>query len=105
MGGVVKQEVKLPNIASSKRQVRTDKRRTERNKGTRTHCKSEIIKAESLISSGKIEEAKAATAGALTTLDKAAIKGIIHTNNAARRKSRLVAKLNQAIAAGKPAEK
>ena len=88
----------MPNIASSKRQVRTDARRTERNKGTRTHCKSDIGKAESLITSGKTEEAQKAVAGAITTLDKAAIKGIIHPNNAARRKSRLVAKMNKALA-------
>ena len=90
----------MPNIASSTRQVRTDERRTERNKGTRTHCKSDIDKAEQLITSGKPEEAQKAIAAAISTLDKAAIKGIIHPNNAARRKARLVAKLNKTTKAG-----
>lgn len=89
----------MPNIASSIRQVRTDERRTARNKPIRTHCKTEISKAEHLISSGKLEEAKQAVMTAVSTLDKAAIKGIIHPNNAARRKARLVAKLNAAMGA------
>jgi len=90
----------LPNIASSKRQVRTDKTRTERNKGIRTHCKTDIDKAEALIASGKLEEAQKAVATAASTLDRAAAKRIIHSNNAARRKSRLVAKLHKATATG-----
>lgn len=85
----------MPNIASSIRQVRTDKRRTTRNKSVRTHCKSTITKAEKLISAGKTEEAQKEVMTAVSTLDKAAIKGIIHPNNAARRKARLVAKLNK----------
>ncbi len=91
----------MPNIASAKRQVRTDERRTVKNKGTRTHCKSEIDKAERLIAAGKTEEAQKAIATAVATLDKAAVKGIIHPNNAARRKARLVAKMNKATATAK----
>ncbi len=89
----------MPNIASSIRQVRTDERRTIRNKSIRTHCKTEISKAERLIASGKLEEAQKAVTGAVSTLDKAAVKGVIHPNNAARRKARLVAKLNNALGA------
>jgi small subunit ribosomal protein S20 len=66
-----------------------------RNKAVRTHCKTEITKAEKLISSGKADEAKAAVTAAVSNLDKAAGKGIIHPNNASRRKARLVAKLNK----------
>jgi len=46
------------------------------------------------IAAGNADEAKAAAVNAITTLDKAAGKGIIHPNNAARRKARLVKKLN-----------
>jgi small subunit ribosomal protein S20 len=84
----------LPNIESSKRQIRTDARRTNRNKSIRTGCKSSITKAEKLIAAGKTDEAKVAVLTATSTLDKAAGKGIIHPNNAARRKARLVKKLN-----------
>jgi small subunit ribosomal protein S20 len=84
----------LPNIESSIRQLRTDAKRTTRNKSIRTGCKSSITKAEKLIAAGKADEAKVAVLTAASTLDKAAAKGIIHPNNAARRKARLTKKLN-----------
>jgi len=86
----------LPNIASSIRQVRTDKRRTARNKSARTEVKTVITKAENLIAAGKLDEAKTAVVAAGRTLDKAANKGVLHANNTSRRKARLVAKLNKA---------
>ena len=84
----------MPNIGSSIRQLRTDAKRTIRNKGIRSECKSSITKAEKLIAAGKADEAKVAASTAISTLDKAAGKGVIHTNNAARRKARLMKKLN-----------
>ena len=84
----------MPNIESSIRQLRTDAKRTIRNKAIRSECKSSITKAEKVINAGKADEAKAAALTAISTLDKAAGKGIIHPNNAARRKARLVKKLN-----------
>jgi small subunit ribosomal protein S20 len=86
----------LPNIDSSIRQLRTDAKRTTRNKGIRSECKSSITKAEKMITAGKVDEAKAAASMAISTLDKAAGKGIIHPNNAARRKARLMKKVNTA---------
>ena len=62
----------------------------------RSRCKTEITKAEKLIFSGEIEPAEKAVVTAISVLDKAAEKGIIHANNAARRKSRLLKKLNEA---------
>jgi len=44
---------------------------------------------------GRLEEAREAVGVAVSALDKAAEKGIIHKNNAARRKSRLMRRLNQ----------
>ena len=84
----------MPNIESSIRQLRTDAKRTSRNKSIRTGCKSSITKAEKLINAGKADEAKVAASAAISTLDKAAGKGVIHPNNAARRKARLIKKLN-----------
>jgi small subunit ribosomal protein S20 len=84
----------LPNIASSIRMLRTDVKRTARNKAIRTECKSSVTKAEKKITAGDAGEAKIAAVNAISTLDKAAGKGIIHPNNAARRKARLVKKLN-----------
>ena len=89
----------MPNIASSKRQIRTDARRTLRNKNVRTRVKTDIGKAERLIAAGKLEEAQKAVADATSQLDKAGVKGVLHSNNTARRKARLVAKLNKAKSA------
>ena len=69
-----------------------------RNKSIRTACKTSITKAERLIFTGNIDEAQKAVVAAISTLDKAANKGIIPANNAARRKARLMKKLNQAQA-------
>jgi small subunit ribosomal protein S20 len=74
--------------------LRTDAKRTIRNKAIRTECKGSVTKAEKVITAGKADESKTAAATAASTLDKAAGKGIIHPNNAARRKARLVKKLN-----------
>ncbi len=70
-------------------------RRRVRNKPIRTLCKTNVTKAERLIFSGELEAAREAVVAAVSSLDKAAEKGIIHPNNAARRKSRLLKKLNE----------
>jgi small subunit ribosomal protein S20 len=75
-----------------------------RNKNVRTRVKTDIGKAERLIAAGKLEEAQRAVAAASSQLDKAGVKGVLHSNNAARRKARLVDKLNKAKSA-KPATK
>jgi|TARA_B100001971_G_C18249148_1_gene576754 small subunit ribosomal protein S20 len=60
-----------------------------------------VSKAEELVFSGKLDEAHSAVTTAVSSLDKAAQKGVIHPNNAARRKSRLLKKLNKALAESK----
>jgi len=86
----------LPNIKSAQKQMRVAERRQLRDKSIRSLCKTNITKAEKLIFSGELELAQKAVVVAVTSLDKAAEKGIIHPNNAARRKSRLMKKLNEA---------
>ncbi len=61
--------------------------------------KTSITKAEKVIFSGEPEGARESVVAAVSSLDKAVGKGIIHANNAARRKSRLMKKLNKAEAA------
>ena len=75
--------------------MRSSARKAIRNKSDRSMCKSSITKAERLIFSGDLEAAEKAVVTAISTLDKAAEKGVIHANNAARRKQRLMKKLNQ----------
>ena len=83
---------------SSQKQVRVSEKRRLRNKSIRSLCKTNITKAEKLIFLGECESAQSAVVAAIGSLDKAAEKGVIHPNNAARRKSRLMKKLNQALA-------
>lgn len=86
----------MPITKSAQKRVRVDERKRMRNQPIRSQCKTSITKAEKLIFSGKLDEARKAVADAISTLDKAAEKQVIHPNNAARRKSRLMKKLNSA---------
>jgi len=85
----------LPVTKSAQKQVRVTERRLLRNKSIRSRCKTNITKAERLIFSGELESAQKAVVAAISSLDKAAEKGVIHPNNAARRKARLMKKLNE----------
>ena len=86
----------MPVTKSAQKQMRVAERRQLRNKSVRSLCKTNITKAERLIFSGELEAAQKAVVTAISSLDKAAEKGVIHPNNAARRKSRLMKKLNEA---------
>ncbi|HWQ12565.1 MAG TPA: 30S ribosomal protein S20 [Roseiflexaceae bacterium] len=87
----------MANTKSAEKRIRSNQRKAERNKMYRSRVKTLIKKAEQLIFSGQPSEE--AVREACSTLDKAAVKGIIHKNNAARRKSRLMKKLNAFTAA------
>ena len=71
-------------------------RRRERNKSVRSAVKTSLTKAEKLISKNEAEATSAEIVQVVSTLDRAAKKGVIHPNQAARRKSRLMKKLNRA---------
>ena len=88
----------MANTKSAQKRIRANEHRAERNKMYRSRVKTMIRKAEQLIFGGKAtgDALEAAVREACSTLDKAAVKGIIHKNNAARRKSRLMKKLNVA---------
>ena len=90
----------MPITKSAIKYVRVSARRQKANKSNRSLTKTNVVKAEKLIFSKDIEKAQPAVVEAISALDRAAEKGIIHKNNAARRKSRLMKKLN---AARKPA--
>ncbi|PDV97967.1 30S ribosomal protein S20 [Candidatus Chloroploca asiatica] len=86
----------MANTQSAKKRIRSNARKHERNTVYRSRVKTMVKKAEMSIFSGTPDEE--AVRDAISTLDKAAVKGIIHKNNAARRKSRLMKKLNAASA-------
>ena len=70
-------------------------RRRVRNKSVRSAMKTSLTKAEKLISKKEAQATSAEIVQVISTLDRAAKKGVIHPNQAARRKSRLMKKLNQ----------
>lgn len=76
--------------------VRRDARKAVYRGRVRTSTRTVVKKARALIASGRVPEADAATLTAIGALDAAAEKGVIHKNNAARRKSRLMKALNRA---------
>ena len=78
----------------SERSTRVLERKSLRNRPIRTATRTYVKKAQEIIATGDSEAAVESTNQAIKVLDKAATKGIIHRNNAARRKSRLMAKLN-----------
>jgi small subunit ribosomal protein S20 len=88
----------LPSGKLAQKQVLVAERKRLRNKSIRSRCKTNITKAERLIFSGELEATQEAVMAAISSLDRAAEKGVIHPNNAARRKSRLMKKLNEAQA-------
>jgi small subunit ribosomal protein S20 len=68
-----------------------------RNRKVRSETRTYIKRARTQIESGQLDEAQQSVAQAIRALDRAAEKGVIHRNNAARRKSRLMRQLNQAM--------
>jgi small subunit ribosomal protein S20 len=78
----------VPKIKSAKKAMRQARVRTERNKAQRSSLKTALKKARA---SATADAANAAYAFAARLLDRAARKGLIHKNNAARQKSRLAA--------------
>ena len=96
--------------ASAKKQARASVRRTLRNRAVRSEVKTKIVKARRSLTGGPVAESDryAIALEAIRALDRAASKGILHRNNAARRKARLtrqLVKLGGVPAAGAAAAK
>jgi len=85
----------LANTKSAIKRLRSTERKRLRNQAHRGRARTAVKKARYLMDKGRIEEAREAVHVAVSALDKAASKGVIRKNNAARRKSRLMRRLNQ----------
>ncbi len=83
----------MANIKSQIKRNRQNEKRRIRNRIYRGSARTFVAKARTAVEAGDPEAAKAAVNEAISQLDHAAQKGIIHKNNAARRKSRLVKQL------------
>lgn len=83
--------------ASAARSHRSSEAKRERNKPIQTSVRTHLNRLNRLLSTGKVDEAKVYLPKVINLLDTAAQKGIIHMNNAARRKSRITRRLNEAV--------
>ncbi len=83
----------MANTRSALKRIRSTARKTARNRAIRSATRTFVKKARLLIAAGNKEEAEAAVKRAISALDRAVTKGVLHRNNAARRKSRLVKRL------------
>jgi len=92
----LQEELKLANIKSAKKRARQNLKLRERNRYYKTTARTYIKRTRELIANGEFDKAEETIRLAEKALDKAAQKGIIHKNNAARRKSRLQIYLNRA---------
>jgi small subunit ribosomal protein S20 len=88
----------LANIRSAVKRARQNEKRRAHNRLYRSSARTHIKKARRLIESGDLDGAERQVTSAISALDRAAQKGLIHQNNAARRKSRLVKLLRNAQA-------
>lgn len=84
----------MANIKSQIKRNRQNKKRRELNRVFRGSARTALRKARMAIENGEVEIAREKTMIAVKALDKAAAKGIIHKNKAARQKSHLMLHLN-----------
>ena len=89
----------MANTASAKKRIRSSAKRREINRRFRVSARTHIKRTRQLIAQGQIDEAEKICREAVSTLDKAARKGILHPRNASRRKGRIMSALAKARAA------
>ena len=87
----------MPNIKSAKKRVLVNKTKAARNKSANSALKTALKKANAAFDTNAADKADAVKA-AEKKIDQAVAKGLIHKNNAARKKSALAVKLNKSNA-------
>ena len=93
----MKEEVsRFPNIKSAKKRVLITKKKTLQNKSFRSAMKTSIKKYEAALAGGDKALASKTYLEAVSMIDRAVNKGVLHKNNAARKKSRYTQMLNSA---------
>jgi len=85
----------LPNIQSAKKRVKVIESKTLQNKMVKSALKTSMKKYEAALAAGDKAVAEETYKAAVKTIDQAVAKGILHKNNAARKKSNYTVKLNK----------
>ncbi len=83
----------MPNIQSAKKRMRRTERRTEINRARVSRVRTYIKKVETAIETGDKTAAEAALKSAQPEIMRGVTKGVLHRNTAARRVSRLSARV------------
>ena len=86
----------MPNHKSAEKRVRQSEKRRVINRGNRTKVRTYIKKVRAALDGGKSDEIQSVLPETISVIDKAVQKGVMHKNAAARYKSRLTLKANQA---------
>ncbi len=84
----------MANLKSSKKRIKTNIKRHDRNLSAKTAIKTVVKKLEQAIDEGNREAAQALFSEVVSALDSASTKGIIKKNSASRKKSRLAKRIN-----------
>ena len=85
----------MPNIKSSKKDVLSSKIAYEKNKANKSALKTDLKKFDAALVAGDKAAAETAYKAAVKFVDQAVNKGLLHKNNAARKKSSMTLKLNK----------
>ncbi|HOB88339.1 MAG TPA: 30S ribosomal protein S20 [Bacillota bacterium] len=94
----------MPINRSAIKRAKTSKKRQMRNVAVKSQVRTAIKKYELSLAEGDSTRAAGLLEEAISTIDKAAQKGVIHRNEADRRKSRLARKLNALTAQAESGE-
>ncbi len=86
----------MPNTRSAAKRVRQNEKRRLRNRMHKGRARTYVKKALALIEAGQLEEAEEMVRLAISALDRARERGVLHKNTVARKKSRLMKRLNDA---------
>ena len=84
----------MANIKSAKKRILVNQTKAARNKSIRSAVKTSMKKVEAAVAANDKAAANAALTDAISTISKAATKGVYHKNNAARKVSRLSKAVN-----------
>ena len=84
----------MANHKSAEKRMRQNERRNEVNRRNRTRLRTEIKRLRAAIEDGNREEAVAMLPKAISVIDKAIQKGVLHRNAASRYKARLTTTVN-----------
>ena len=84
----------MANIQSAIKRARQTIKHNARNRARRARMRTFLVKAQGAMRTGDQQEAETAVRAAISELDRAVSKGVLHRNAADRRKSQLMKRLN-----------